>query len=70
MPEPAPRSSRSAMFARSDLRTAAEEFVAVMAEHGGVILDNEADALAEALTEAALRVLRDERVTFGTVTDA
>ncbi len=71
--------SRSRMFARSDIRDAAEQFVTAISEHADdelprdsetqrvVVLweQGDLDQLAEALTDAAFAVLRDPSTTFG-----
>lgn len=56
---------RSSMFARSDIRSAAEEFVEAVAEHADIIwTPKDIDDLAEALTDKAFLVMTDPAETF------
>lgn len=71
---------RSRVFARSDIRDAAEQFVIAISEHADdelprdpqaqrvVVMweQGDTDQLAEALADAAFAVLRDPDTTFGT----
>lgn len=55
-----PRSARSSAFARSDISSAAEEFVFAAAEALNVILHPEdIDELSDSLTDKAMLLLRD-----------
>jgi len=56
---------RSGAFARSDIRNAAEEFVAAVAEHAETIWEaDDLDLLAESLTDRAFAVISDPAKTF------
>jgi hypothetical protein len=55
------------MFARSDISSAAHQFVEAVAEHSDPLAweQGDMDRLAEDLTDAAFEVLRDPNATFG-----
>lgn len=62
------QSKRSGMFARSDIRSAAEDFVVAISEHADTIWeDYDVNELAETLTDAAFHVLRNRTAIFGYV---
>jgi hypothetical protein len=63
-----PPSRRSAVFAYSDIRNAAEDFVVAISEYPDTIWeDYDVNELAESLAQAALVVLRNRTAIFGHV---
>lgn len=60
--------SRDPMFTLSDIRNAAEDFVETLQDLAeGRLTDSGAGALADALTDAGIAVLRDPTATFEVV---
>lgn len=59
------KGARSAVFAQSDIRDAAEVFIEAIAEHAETMWEpDDIDALVIGLTEKTFEILRDPKATW------